>query len=285
MRIIVGFCRASRCRCSRLGRVLQLETRRRIPAMPRCSPTIPFDLAYIIGAFLAMTALPKRQDFRGKFAANLRDVESINREPGRASLPPICASVSLQDGHVGRFFLQPDFRAALGKIARRNQPSINHQEGLGAWTRRARRAAAPSARHTGSNSKQNQRFIVFTAYYQDRDYKDASACSNLRQGTNHPGRGQRATGLTFADGGAARQRRCDVACGRDADPSDPLRRSRHGLAAAQTIMTRSRAGDGRHDDLAMTQGHENASCKVLLALSLIGIITNIREDSTCLQSN
>lgn len=123
------------------------------------------------------------------------------------------------------------------------------------------------------------------AYYQDRDYKDASACSNLRQGTNHPGREQRATGLTSADGGAARQQRCDVACGGDADPSEPNCRSRHGLAAARTIMTRSRAGDGRHDDLSMTQGHENASCKVLLALSLIGIITNIREDSTCLQSN
>ena len=96
---------------------------------------------------------------------------------------------------------------------------------------------------------------------------------------------QRATGLTSADGGTARQRRREIACGRDADLSEPHCRSRHGLAAARTIMTRSRAGDGRHDDLSMTRGHQNASCKVLLALSLIGIITNIREDATCLQSN
>lgn len=82
MQIIVGFCRASRCRCSRLGRVLQLETRRRIPAMPCCSPTIPFDLAHIIGAFIAMTALPKRQDFRG---SSQRVCATSNRSiPSRA---------------------------------------------------------------------------------------------------------------------------------------------------------------------------------------------------------
>lgn len=94
MQIIVGFCRASRCRCSRLGRVLQLETRRRIPAMPCCSPTIPFDLAHIIGAFIAMTALPKRHDFRGISQRVCATSNRSHREPSCASLPPIGAAVS-----------------------------------------------------------------------------------------------------------------------------------------------------------------------------------------------
>jgi carbon-monoxide dehydrogenase small subunit len=45
-------------------------------------------------------------------------------------------------------------------------------------------------------------------------------------------------------------------------------------------VTESRIGGSRHDDLSMTHHHQNPSCKVSFALSLIGITTNIREDDT-----
>lgn len=53
--------------------------------------------------------------------------------------------------------------------------------------------------------------------------------------------------------------------------------SHQALVAARNAATESCARNDR-DDLSMTRGHQNPSCKVPFALSLIGITTNIREE-------